>query len=64
VDARRRHDVGVVLLRPRAEPDVLQHGQPRLVEPRPAPRRRRTTSGTTTASTRTSSPTSRSAAGR
>ena len=36
VEAGRRHDLGLVQLRPRAEPLLLRHRQPRLVESRSA----------------------------
>ena len=39
VEDRRRHRLGLGLLRPRAEPDLLRHRQPRRVEPRAAARR-------------------------
>ena len=39
VEARRRHHVGLVQLRPRAEPDLLRHRQPGIVESRSASRR-------------------------
>ena len=39
VEARRRHDLGLVLLRPGAQPPLLQHRQPGHLEPRPAARR-------------------------
>ena len=39
VEDRRRHDLGLVLGRSRAEPDLLRHRQPLDLEPGPAPRR-------------------------
>ena len=39
VEDRRRHGVGLDLVRPRARPDLLRHRQSRAVEPRAAPRR-------------------------
>ena len=39
VEDRRRHRLGLGLLRPRIEPDLPRHRQPRRVEPRTAARR-------------------------
>ena len=39
LEDRRRHRVGLDLLRPGARPDLLRHRQPRPVEPRAAPGR-------------------------